>query len=763
MATRKSVNAADVGRSPSTMMRSMRLRHSPRVISSKVVRRPTNPLRDVLNQWSPVKPRTSPRSARLSKQFPALEVTKPNNLLVFFEKKIHDFTRENEEFLEELQRLESCIGSHVDFNRQLSEKDQVISNLKKILGDVEAALNQEREHAARMRSENGTLRIEMALNEKKLEFFSSLLSFGPGSKNSIRVTEINPDRMKLLRKDSKRPKHQSDEPLTAGGTSPTVAQRMEVDALRAKIDLLQNQLEQQSRLTHAQIAALHLEREDWLREKEEVAKRNQRDRDRILSRLKETQLRLTETLRNQLEKRSEAREDTFSYVLSRVRSTGTSTAMPTRVSSSGSSGRRGEVLEQEECKKCPQLETQVQDLRNRVQKLKDSLTESEAEISLFRDQVLARERDLAEAHALWQKEQEKNKLKAERLKSDLVRTRRSQKEMDRRRRLEAEGFRTELTHLKKQLGNTEDELHWQTEAPKSTISIAVSDSPSRAEPSVTEAETRRKRRPIVRQYRETLPAQQITGPTSVWSFLRHAIGKDLSKVSMPVTYNEPLSILQRMAESTEYIEILYRAAFAAESVARMESRMLLEQVSHHPPISAFNFESKEFLIYGSATPRLKFRGMSIEVEPMGFYTLYLKEEEYERSLTAGGWVMNNAGLEATLKFHAAAEGPEYLDFVDGTIHPLRFRPDIRKLEEGDIEAAKIEKERLEIKQRDRISKREAKPFPDQLASPQKRVTILFVGGSQDGGIQCYTWMNGSAMESTGNGTGAFHPTFIEAL
>ena len=43
---------------------------------------------------------------------------------------------------------------------------------------------------------------------------------------------------------------------------------------------------------------------------------------------------------------------------------------------------------------------------------------------------------------------------------------------------------------------------------------------------------------------------------SVWSFLKSAIGKDLSKVTLPVFFNEPLSMLQRMCEDIEYIELL---------------------------------------------------------------------------------------------------------------------------------------------------------------------------------------------------------------
>ncbi|KAJ3219695.1 hypothetical protein HDU67_010057 [Dinochytrium kinnereticum] len=45
-----------------------------------------------------------------------------------------------------------------------------------------------------------------------------------------------------------------------------------------------------------------------------------------------------------------------------------------------------------------------------------------------------------------------------------------------------------------------------------------------------------------------------------WSFIKSAIGKDLSKVTLPVFFNEPLSMLQRMGEDVEYVELLSLAS-----------------------------------------------------------------------------------------------------------------------------------------------------------------------------------------------------------
>jgi hypothetical protein len=45
--------------------------------------------------------------------------------------------------------------------------------------------------------------------------------------------------------------------------------------------------------------------------------------------------------------------------------------------------------------------------------------------------------------------------------------------------------------------------------------------------------------------RRKLPAvSPDTSQVSLWSILRKAIGKDLSKIALPVILNEPLGILQ---------------------------------------------------------------------------------------------------------------------------------------------------------------------------------------------------------------------------
>uniref|UniRef100_A0A6Q2X4B0 Oxysterol-binding protein n=1 Tax=Esox lucius TaxID=8010 RepID=A0A6Q2X4B0_ESOLU len=142
---------------------------------------------------------------------------------------------------------------------------------------------------------------------------------------------------------------------------------------------------------------------------------------------------------------------------------------------------------------------------------------------------------------------------------------------------------------------------------------------------------------------------------NLWNILRNNIGKDLSKVSMPVELNEPLNTLQHMCEELEYTELLDRAADTQDPYERMaimaafvisgysstyyragskpfnpllgetyecirEDKgmcFIAEQVSHHPPISACHADSNKFTFWQDVRWKNKFWGKSMEILPIG--------------------------------------------------------------------------------------------------------------------------------------------------
>ncbi|XP_021952007.2 oxysterol-binding protein 1 [Folsomia candida] len=142
---------------------------------------------------------------------------------------------------------------------------------------------------------------------------------------------------------------------------------------------------------------------------------------------------------------------------------------------------------------------------------------------------------------------------------------------------------------------------------------------------------------------------------SLWSLIKNAIGKDLTKLPLPVNFNEPLSMLQRLNEDYEYSALIdkaadtsdpfeqmaYIAAYTVSSYAtsalrtgkpfnpllgetfesdRIEDlgwRCISEQVSHHPPLVAQHCQGRKWVCWQQFSMSSRFRGNSIEITPLG--------------------------------------------------------------------------------------------------------------------------------------------------
>lgn len=65
--------------------------------------------------------------------------------------------------------------------------------------------------------------------------------------------------------------------------------------------------------------------------------------------------------------------------------------------------------------------------------------------------------------------------------------------------------------------------------------------------------------------RTALPAAQQKNDTSnllslMWSILKDSLGKDLTKITLPFFFNEPLSVLQKFVEDLEFAELLNKVS-----------------------------------------------------------------------------------------------------------------------------------------------------------------------------------------------------------
>ncbi|RAR11999.1 oxysterol binding protein 1 [Stemphylium lycopersici] len=128
---------------------------------------------------------------------------------------------------------------------------------------------------------------------------------------------------------------------------------------------------------------------------------------------------------------------------------------------------------------------------------------------------------------------------------------------------------------------------------------------------------------------------------SLWGILKSMIGKDMTKMTLPVSFNEPTSLLQRVAEDMEYTDLLdtaaeradsterllYVAAFAASEyastigrVAKPFNPLLAETYEYARPDKGYRF----FIEQGESAVKSKFYGKSFDINPLGTWFLRLR-------------------------------------------------------------------------------------------------------------------------------------------
>ncbi|CAH8592629.1 unnamed protein product [Schistosoma rodhaini] len=169
---------------------------------------------------------------------------------------------------------------------------------------------------------------------------------------------------------------------------------------------------------------------------------------------------------------------------------------------------------------------------------------------------------------------------------------------------------------------------------------------------VSEPDVIKKRLPIVR--RISIPPKPNIS-LNLWSIMKNCIGKELTKIPMPVNFSEPLSMLQRLTEDFEYSSCLDHAAACQDSLEQMAYvaaftvsayattavrtnkpfnpllgetyecdrtddfgwRSFAEQVSHHPPACALHCESNAWYCWFDFSMTTKFRGKYLQINPVG--------------------------------------------------------------------------------------------------------------------------------------------------
>ncbi|KII64246.1 Oxysterol-binding protein 2 [Thelohanellus kitauei] len=162
-----------------------------------------------------------------------------------------------------------------------------------------------------------------------------------------------------------------------------------------------------------------------------------------------------------------------------------------------------------------------------------------------------------------------------------------------------------------------------------------------------------------KQYRTSIPDRPAI-KINLWSILSSMMDKDLSRMALPVNFNEPISMLQRISESLEYSHLLDKATLCEDPLIQMTYivafaisnyyttahrtnkpfnpllgetyendrrgdlgwRCICEQVSHHPPVCTLHAEGDGWVLWETYDVKSRFLPTtSLEIKPKGLSQL----------------------------------------------------------------------------------------------------------------------------------------------
>lgn len=375
-------------------------------------------------------------------------------LLEYYRKKIGEFDAEHDDMVQRLEQYRLTYEEQHRVQWEVRQREEEISELQKALSDMQVYLFQEREQVLRLYAENDRLKLQELQDRKKIHHLLQLsgltereVSYFMKEPPAKPVVEQRlPTKLQHLRKQRT---------LGKGTTAATPLTEEEqqynqdVDQLRLQVGALQAQLEEQTRLSREEVQALS---EDRRLKTEEYETRRQRDADKIQTitqKLHKTQDLLYDSTKDLLELRYSHRAHERVWM-----------------------GEKDKLLQQLDA--CRQqlnlsrddpvltggdgLDSQAAD-KEEIQALGQQLKQAQKLADMYREQVIQLEDELARIREEGEVGKELFKERSEKVAKRLELMNQRYQDLERRRNLEVEGFRTDIKQLRQRLKQLEKQLY----------------------------------------------------------------------------------------------------------------------------------------------------------------------------------------------------------------------------------------------------------------------------------------------------------------
>ncbi|BFZ10487.1 hypothetical protein BsWGS_13526 [Bradybaena similaris] len=388
-------------------------------------------------------------------------------LLEFYRKKIAEYDDEHDQLVCKLEEYKVTYEEQHTLQWELRQREEEIVELQKALSDMQVYLFQEREHVLRLYAENDRLKIRELEDKKKIQ---KLLALGGTTGSEVTYFFKEPPARAIVEQKFKPRTHSANVnnsavPISTSSNvkgKKTAAEKRspltelpeerlanENEMLTLQVKSLQAQLAEQTKLAKDQLEALL---EDRRVKEEEYETRRLRDEEKIRTlteKLHKTQDLLYDSTKDFLELRFEGRamerawmaeKDRLLREMDVVKQQACATMKEAIVNTS--TGGHADRVDPEEVKS---LEFHL----NQSNKLADN----------YREQVIQLEDELSRLREEGDVTREVFQDRSERMTNRLKLMNVRYQDLERRRNLEAEGFKNDIKNLRARLKDVEKQLY----------------------------------------------------------------------------------------------------------------------------------------------------------------------------------------------------------------------------------------------------------------------------------------------------------------
>uniref|UniRef100_A0A672NG94 Coiled-coil domain-containing protein 77-like n=1 Tax=Sinocyclocheilus grahami TaxID=75366 RepID=A0A672NG94_SINGR len=256
-----------------------------------------------------------------SKHIPRLAYLRPSRqLLEFYRQKVAQFDGEHDDLLQMLEKCRSTAEEQHQLQWEVRQREEEIAELQNALSDMQVYLFQEREQALRLYAENDRLKIRELEDRKKIQHLLALVGPDPGEIAYFHREpphEVTVPQKKVQLRSHEESKVVKPRPVSVKGSKKssregedaTISEQYKRDnqTLLLQVEVLQAQLEEQTRLAKEQVEAL-LEDRRIHQERQVQHQRNQDTITALNDKLQRTQNLLYESTRDFLQLKFESRQ-----------------------------------------------------------------------------------------------------------------------------------------------------------------------------------------------------------------------------------------------------------------------------------------------------------------------------------------------------------------------------------------------------------------------------------------------------------------------